>query len=186
MRTAPKNYLIQLLISLVIIMYLGTACTDTPSFEKEPKIIFKSINIGSETQGLDTINITISFQDGDGDLGLRPDETEDQYGDSINVDGINVKNRFFFNFFIDTYKFEEGEYQKLENIELDGRFPLLNTKEGSSPIEGEIAYRLQLFLNLNNEFRSGDILKFDISIADRALNVSNIVKTDSVVLGSTL
>ena len=190
MKVNSQKFLIQVVTSLLIILYLGTSCTDAPTYSKVPKIALISMEHGSESQNSDTVNLTISFQDGDGDLGLDFDEREGIFADSIpmidqNGDTIgNEFNRFHFNYFIDTYKLVEGEYQKIDLLK-DGRFPPLNRTQGSSVMEGELLYALYIIYNIT-DLKSGDVIKFEISIADKALNVSNIVETDSIVLGSSL
>lgn len=189
MKNNSQKYLIQFL-SYLIILYLGTSCTDVPTFPKEPKIELISMKVGSLYQGLDTVNLTIKFQDGDGDLGLPADVVDGKFADSIYVivDGDTLRkepNRFFFNYFVDSYKLIEDEYQQLESLQ-DGRFPVLSNTQGTSVIEGELQYRLRLPYNVGTQFRSGDVIKFQISIADRALNISNVVETDSIVLGTSL
>ena len=53
----------------ILIMALLFSCTKDDTFSVGPKIEFKSISPSTAQEYIDDINITISYTDGDGDLG---------------------------------------------------------------------------------------------------------------------
>lgn len=75
--------------SLIIIgfMTILTACPTPPEFEDLPSIEYEDVNFSVITDtsasgqplNQDVISITVSFEDGDGDLGLRNSEIEPPY-----------------------------------------------------------------------------------------------------------
>lgn len=76
-----KNKFLYLFISLGIAAAIGS-CQGLPTFPNAPSISFVSIeyvegsdNPASPVFRIDSLNLTVYFQDGDGDLGLRSDET---------------------------------------------------------------------------------------------------------------
>ena len=72
-------------VLLALLAGLVSACFTAPEFPVEPTISFKDIIFkrGATEFDLDSLILTIGFQDGDGDLGLRPDgpDTQDPYND---------------------------------------------------------------------------------------------------------
>ncbi len=72
-----------------IILTGVTACFNPPEFPVEPQIEFESIQYKEYGTGLDTeydsLILTVSFKDGDGDLGLDASEDQPPYN-----------NKYFF------------------------------------------------------------------------------------------
>lgn len=70
---------------LGIFAVMLTSCFNAPEFANEPSISYNSIIFkhGATEFDQDSLILTINFQDGDGDLGLRPDgaDTRDPYHD---------------------------------------------------------------------------------------------------------
>jgi len=62
---------------------LLTACFDAPKLSVTPQINFVNIcfNPGTVAEPVESLVLTISFKDGDGDLGLSPTEIDDPYHD---------------------------------------------------------------------------------------------------------
>ncbi|PWJ41113.1 hypothetical protein [Sediminitomix flava] len=169
------------LLAFFFIPFFGSSCVGEPEFAKEPAIKFESI-VHKSFNSLDSVIITVSFQDGDGNLGLDNSDSEPDFG-AENTDG--TPNPFFNNFYIRMMKKEGETYSKIElpdGVEFDARFPRVG--EGSeSPVEGNLTRRLRLDIGVfDSPFISGDTLKFEIQIADRAKNVSNIVETPDIIL----
>ncbi len=171
------------------------ACVSEPEFSNIPEIGFSDIKVFTKeskgdlgTSKVDSVVMTISFRDGDGDLGL----TEEDYkayvkktGDSVrtfDVDILIAKNgKFIKSNPADKYggQLKGGD----KNGEQDFRF-----KKGSKlgPIEGTIDYsakfEYKIFQGIPNATGKRDTVKFNIKIRDRALNVSNSVETSPIVI----
>ena len=73
------NLLIACLLTLA-------ACYSPPEFPVEPSIGFNNIEFKEVSNALDSLIISISFQDGDGDLGLDPNEIQQPYNDIFGID----------------------------------------------------------------------------------------------------
>lgn len=74
------------LSSLCIGILIGSAaCYQPPEFPEEPEISFNDIQF-YDTPQQDSLVVTLNFQDGDGDLGLRGDENYAPYNPFIFVE----------------------------------------------------------------------------------------------------
>lgn len=159
-----------------------TSCLKAPEYSTTPEISFESIRLKhdvSTTQPIDSVFITIRFQDGDGDLGLS--STESATGPYA------YPSRFNNNFFVEPYLLSNGVPTSLVKLgrtttgAYNSRFEHIATTSDSrsAPIKGvltrvyAIAYRT-LYL-------PGEEAQFTVSIADRAMHESNVITTSSVV-----
>jgi hypothetical protein len=172
---------------LTVILLFAVSCNKVPSFSDTPIIRFKSVNYTPRTNldGNDRLSVVVSFQDGNGDLGLNANEQDPPFN-YLNPDSSINPN--FFNFFItilvqqtdgsfEPYQFPVG----FESISLNGRFLRLKDEERPAPLEGEINYTKDLaFADLPN--LSNQTVKLSIFIQDRALNRSNTVESDTFVI----
>lgn len=215
------------------------ACNDemeNPGYSEIPHITLESIEV-FDGEFLDSIKISIGYQDGDADLGLNGNEqdypyqyfefptkesgdyihySEDwndtlpeyncsqwQYFVNINRDTIKdtifvKRNKYFNNFHVDWLVKKGKEFAPFELfnelciLDIDGRFPRIasNNKvidpEGPFRIEQKSKWEgIITFTPYSNSFYKEfpyDTVKFRIHIIDRALNESNVVETDEIVL----
>ena len=184
----------RLLLSLSGLALLATGlsgCLEAPEYSTTPSISnnnvrvrrFNPVNPGE--QRIDSIFITINYQDGDGDLGLS--------GTESNVPPYAYPSLFNNNYFVEplvkdkqTGKFVTPIDPKTGALLLpgayNGRFDHITglTDRQDAPIKGTLT-RL-IVLGYNDLFTAGDVVRFDVSIADRAMHVSNVVRTDSIVI----
>ena len=66
----------------VISLALFSACFNPPEFNNTPSIKYEGISFQKAPNGLDSLIVSISFKDGDGDLGLSasaPDDSQSPY-----------------------------------------------------------------------------------------------------------
>jgi hypothetical protein len=175
---------------MTFFVFLGlsaTACFSPPSYSDTPSIAFESIRNVPISAGNDSVYINISFQDGTGDIGLNPNETSAPY-QATNADGSS--NPFFYNYFLNMYKRVNGRFVRVTfnspDFTLNSRIPPLNPSRNSA-IEGTLTYGLQFFYIFNTAFTPSisrnDTVKFEVQIADRALNRSNIIETQEIIVG---
>jgi len=169
-----------------LVFFMG-ACFPEPDYPDTPAIGFKSIR-NSPAKLLDTVRVSISFQDGNGDLGLASEDTVPPFQA---LQANKKPNLFYNNIFVSIYKKVKGVFVPVifqsEGFNLNGRFPLLNPKGKVKPLEGELSYEI-LFFYAFPEFYSPrinlkDTLVFDVQITDRALNKSNTIRTEEIVIG---
>lgn len=145
---------------------LLSACLKTEEFPKEPHIAFKSYE-----QYADSARLTISFTDGDGDIGLNQGDTLAPY---------NPGSFWYHNFFVDYYKKLDGEWQlQVFSLPLYYRVPVITPTGQNKSLQGDISVKIasQVLPQI-----PGDTIKFSVRIADRALNLSNTVYTDGTVV----
>ncbi|MFA0963136.1 hypothetical protein AB9P05_15130 [Roseivirga sp. BDSF3-8] len=64
---------------LVILFSLAVGCYPPPEYPDAPDISFNDITFYDNASGTDSLVLSINFRDGDGDLGLRPTETDAPY-----------------------------------------------------------------------------------------------------------
>ena len=183
----PKGYLYFLLFLSIIGIF--QSCIEKPVFNITPEIEFlaiENIRVGEGLTAKDSIIISVKFKDGDGDLGLKDEDTLAPYSDFItNNEGIEELNMFRHNYFIDFYRQEGEEFVKVEfpdpTLNFNGRFPYLNEPETEGgPLEGVLSYTFDI--TPSPLIPNNSVLKFEVTIADRALNLSNVIETDTVLV----
>lgn len=177
-----------LILLFVFFMSSLTACYEKPEFPNAPSISFDKIEKFTVQDAAtlatkDSVILTVSFQDGDGDLGLAVGDTLAPYqffneDGSINFNYTNHKVKVFI---------QQGETFvpfELPDAELgyDGRFQPLFEEGKSNPLEGTLSRRLNFS---HNTFAPNTVMKFEVQIMDRALNLSNVIETDTVVIRAT-
>ena len=181
-----KSFIIQLLF-----LSLLFSCTNVPDFPNTPAIVLKSIDIfpgvvqGTPNPNIDSIKITLSFQDGDGNLGLYPNDTLPPYNET-NADG--TPNPFHFNYFIDFFHKQNGVYVEKsfsDGFSFNGRFFIREEPfTQARPLEGDLDYTFAITKNgvFGSDIFDGDTILFEVQIADRDLNLSNKISTEDIIL----
>ncbi|TAD95437.1 MAG: hypothetical protein EAZ97_15490 [Bacteroidetes bacterium] len=180
-------------IFYIVIMLLASSCFKEPDYSFTPEISFLSISNNPKTdiRGTDSVTLSIKFKDGDGDLGLNSRDTAGIY--AIKTPNGSI-NKFYNNYFIRILKKQNGVFVPISftdpSFTLDGRYPILNENGRKKALEGEIRYSFLFFYVFSSaykpEIKAGDVIKFEIQIADRTLNVSNVVETAELIVGKTL
>jgi len=167
-----------------------SSCLKEPEYSTTPAISFNSVRVNRYTpanrgeQAIDTVRVTINYQDGDGDLGLSTDDLKLAPFKFRNPD--STYNKFSKNFFIEIFIRNPGtsryELRATKNLTspagYDGAFPhpTTDTDTKSAPIKGTLTYKL-IPIGLGDVFQPRDSVRFEIGIADRALHVSNTITT---------
>jgi hypothetical protein len=160
------------IISFLIILFgvLITSCIKEKNFPSIPAITFSKYILYKT----DSADCYINFKDGDGDIGVYSgDSTADN----------NLKMKFL-------YKASDGKFQSFDYILGNGIFDTLFygfklpniTPDGQyKALDGEIKIKLRAS-PLYGNFGKGDVVKFEITLTDRAGHKSNTVSTDEIVL----
>jgi len=173
-------------ILLILITVLGAtlfSCRKIEEYPVEPVIAYDNFVLLLNTQTGKTERgvLSISYTDGDGDLGLDPSDT---------LPPFNRGSDYYYNFLIKYYEKQNGTFvevpllswdpdlQKYDTITFNGRFPNLTPEHGNKNIKGVI----QDTLYVNNPLSDFDTIKFKVSIYDRALNLSNEVETPEIIV----
>jgi len=168
-----------------------SSCLKAPEYPVTPSISYNNIQViriqkQAGGQPLDSIRLTINYQDGDGDLGLSPDERKNPP-----FDFQKGTNKFYNNFFVEPFvrNAATGRYESLvaKGITTPGAYngafphPTSTTDSKAAPIKGTITYAPVAF-GLGDTFQPRDSVRFEISIADRAQHVSNTITTRAVYI----
>lgn len=160
-----------LFVAAAFLILLLASCLKEKTFPVEPFIEFKSftkITIPPDTIP-ESLMMSLRFTDGDGDIGLYDDEKDPPYD---------------YNLFIDIYRRVMGVHEKIifpdTTLTFNSRIPVVTGNENGKAIEGVIEYTFDY--KLLRTFLLGDTVAFDVSIKDRALNRSNIVRTPDIII----
>jgi len=166
---------VNLLMVILLIVVLG-ACKKAETYPIIPEIKLESYlrlynsNLNVYDRGV----LKISFTDGDGDIGLRQEETQPPYD---------------YNFYISYFEIQNGDTVRvyptitdpatgnIDTLTFDQRIPMLTPIGSIKSIEGEIEDTLQAY-NFNSTF---DTIMFEAYIIDRAFHKSNTVITPLIV-----
>lgn len=155
-----------------------TGCLTPPDYPDKPSIEFKRLEIIRNVQPrptgtIDTLKITIGFQDGNGDLGLTQNEI------NFPKPPFNGDNRFNYLLRVFRRTPPATQFEEVYPGEEFGQFYPLNggPDAKSAPLKGELTFRRAF--RFGAPFVSGNEVRCTVSIKDRALNESNTV-TSSV------
>jgi len=178
-------------LCVAAVLALGAAglssCLSPPDFSDTPEITFKEVRkyfIDRPRGQLDkdSLVFALNFQDGDGDLGLTPN---DLLNAPYYQDPNGPRNRNSFNYFISIFRKNRttGVFEPFNPGDpYDAYFPPPYPLERPAPLKGVLEYALVLEPD-GGQLLPNDELRFEISIQDRALHESNKITTSSVVLG---
>ncbi|MCX2740758.1 hypothetical protein [Pontibacter anaerobius] len=167
---------------LLVLAFAFNSCREEPSYSDVPAITFDRVEQYTFTKNniiSDSLVVAIDFQDGDGDLGLArsaPDGT--QTGPDFEPP-FNQGSQYFDNF-VANLQIKRGDTYEDTPVNFNGRFPRLSSGEDAETLEGEIRYTITNFST--DAFPPGDTIRLEVYIYDRALNKSNVVYTDDIVV----
>ena len=150
-----------------------TACK-MPTYPPEPHIEFRAYEWRTVTTGDSALVLHIYFEDGDGDLGLDPEDTFPPF---------NLGSPYYYNIYTFYYEKIDGKFQEVtisefstDTIRFHGRFPRLDDQYPDRYLKGTLRYNLPYFLP-----RKSDTIRFRIFIYDRALHRSNEIITPELI-----
>ncbi len=149
--------------------FLTSTCVQPPNYPNTPEIAYIGMNQNTIVQGnvgapLDTLEITFSFTDGDGDLGIE--------GNTFDIFLTDSREGF-------------TDIKKL---------PVVPDQGIGNGISGEIIVRLPNQLNICCTYPDGstpclpnanfptDTMSYTIQIQDRAGNMSNKIQTEVITI----
>ncbi|TDB67871.1 hypothetical protein [Arundinibacter roseus] len=168
----------RLSICIAILVSLGLlGCVDSPNFDNTPSIQYNSIDKFTifdtfSQANADSLVITIDFEDGDGDLGVPPEQISD-------TAFVNRVYKDWGNYELTVFERNEDGTFKLRPLALFSSlfFPVLKRDGKPGPIKGKLDLR-QTFPA--TRFGKLTTVKLQVRIRDRALNVSNVIETDTI------
>ena len=141
---------------------LGTGCLERETFPIEPRIAFKSFDVFS-----DSASVTISFTDGDGDIGLDPMDIYPPY---------DTGSIWYYNLFLTYEELRNGEWVEPSLLlPYNYRVPRITPAGQNKALEGDISVALKPWPIAVPPY---DTVRFSVMLVDRALHVSNTVQTE--------
>lgn len=166
MKANPKIHLIALLLLLTAV----TGCIKKEEYPIDPQISFGSYGVLPDVNGNDSIGVlTISYTDGDGDIGLYSYDSVEPYK---------------YNYFLKFLEWRNGSFQEVQladtSFTFNSRIPILTPEGKNKNIRGDIS----MFLELYYAFMAlkSDTIAFEVYIQDRALNRSNVLQTPAFLV----
>ena len=157
---------------LFILVVVGlSSCLKREDFPNRPDLEF--IGIIAAVQPADSLGaIRFSFTDGDGDLGLNPGDTMNEFAPD---------QPYFYNLFIRYFDKQNGQY--VEYIPpspfFNARFKRLSSEAGSGALEGQMDYGFA-----SRPGSPFDTIRYEIYIVDRSLQHSDTIVTPDIILSS--
>jgi hypothetical protein len=144
-----------------------SGCLKTEKFPAEPKITMKSFE-----QFNDSARLTISFTDGDGDIGLGQSDTNPPF---------DLGGGYYHNLLVDYDSLHNGTWVPVTFlVPLYYRVPVITPTGQNKALEGEISVKLAPYPIIPGT--EGDSIRFRVKLIDRALHISNEVSTDAIVV----
>lgn len=163
------NYLILITASILML----DSCKKIEQIPPIPKIEYISFQIFDTTDILGNKakggRLKFSFQDGDGDLGMH----EQQGGQALDSNDLNIT----------LFRKIKGEMSAIPDTVLDPlkvssfRIPYMERTGQNKILRGKIDV-----IFLYQFYTIADTIKYDFYIKDRALNKSNVVSTNQIIV----
>ena len=163
--------IIKYILPAFLLAVVFASCKKPKTFPVEPEITFKELVKNTNTQGLDeSADLTITFTDGDGDIGLDDADTLPPYDPS---------SIYYYDFYIKYFIKHSGNFEGVPLlIPANQRIPRIFSEGKDKSLSGDIIMHLDFIgFQFNN-----DTLRFEAFIYDRALHKSNTITTSEVIL----
>jgi len=156
---------------LIVSFIAGLAgCVKEQQYPVQPHIDFGGFATVKDIAGKDSLGaVTISYTDGDGDIGLYSTDTVEPYK---------------YNFYLKFMQYVDNKLVEVipvdTSVTFNARIPILTPNGRNKNIKGDITMTLELYFA--RQLLKSDTIAFEIYIKDRALNSSNVVETPLFIL----
>lgn len=153
--------------SLILATIVLSACVKEKNFPTTPVIAFKKY----ESYTTDSADCVITFKDGDGDIGVLE-------GDTVSPNDFRLK--YLYKDSTDgVFKhFDDPSTLAMDTLFISYRVPNLTPEGQYKALDGEIRAKLRGLIY----FPTHQIVKFEVTLFDRAGHRSNVVTTDEIVI----
>ena len=140
------------------------------SYSDVPEIGFLGFEMIYDTaQVVRTGILSISYQDGNGDIGLSPSDTFPPY---------QKNGPYYYNYVIMYFEKQNGVYKQIDlNPPFSSRIPVLTPLDPGRAIKGTITNTMTL-----DPHPLFDTIQFQAFIYDRGLHKSNVITTPEIIL----
>ena len=159
-----------LFLILAVVVSSMSSCLKKQTFSDVPEIGFLGFDLVYDTgqyakQGI----LTISYQDGNGDIGLGAGDVYPPY---------DTAGSYYYNFVITYFEKQNGVFKQVDlAFPLSTRIPVLTPDDPGKAIKGFISNTMPLPPKPLH-----DTIRFDAFIYDRAYHKSNVITTPEIVL----
>ncbi len=144
---------------LMLVTGFISSCSDDETFPVTPVIAFKSLQKFQSLSGTDSLVLTFTFTDGDGDIGSAP---ADSFGRDV---------------YAKLYERNNGVFQEANlGAPLSYRVPFLEPRGNNSSLKGDILINMDY-----NILRPNDTIYYMLYLEDRAGNKSNEITTSTII-----
>jgi hypothetical protein len=157
------------LMTLLLTAVLLSGCRKFEEYPPEPEIGYNNyiLLINPETNISEKGLLSITYRDGDGDIGLEQSDT---------LFPFQRNGEFYYNLRVRYFEQQNGILVELP-YNFSGRIPPLIPKDQKKAIKGIIEYEMDIY----DPTSSYDTIQFQVQLIDRALNISNEVSTPLIV-----
>lgn len=147
-----------------------SGCMKKQSYPDIPAISLLGLELIYDTaQVVRTGILSISYQDGNGDIGLNPPDTFPPY---------QRNGPYYYNYVFTYFEKQNGVFKQVDLlIPFSLRIPVLTPNDPNKAIKGFIMDTIGLYPPPLH-----DTIKFEAFIYDRALNKSNVITTPEIIL----
>ena len=159
-------------LPVLLIAVLYASCKKDVVYPIEPVLSFKSVGTLVAANSKDSMAVIIvDFTDGDGDIGLNPDDT---------LPPFNSGSPYYRNYQLEFFEKINGAWvlNSLSST-MGGRLPYLTPKGSNKALKGEIRMDSNLPIH-----KTSDTCYFNVFIYDRALHKSNVVQTTEFIINT--
>lgn len=155
--------------SLMLLAASLGSCRKFEEYPPEPEIAFNDLVflVNTETGIGEKGILSISYRDGDGDIGLEQGDTIPPY---------NPGGDFYYNLIITLSELQNGVFVEMP-YNFSARIPPLLPKDQKKSIKGIIENEIPIY----DPASTFDTIRFNIRLVDRQLNISNEVITPAFV-----
>jgi hypothetical protein len=145
-------------------------CMKKQNYPDTPEISLIGFETISDTSQVVRYGILgISYQDGDGNIGLAPGDTFPPY---------DRNGPYYYNYVINYFEKQNGVFNQVDLIiPFSLRIPVLTPDDPGRPIRGFMYDTMSLYPPPLH-----DTIKFQVFIYDRSLNKSNVITTPEIIL----
>lgn len=157
------------MIAAMLLVFGLHACRKFEEYPPEPNIAFNDfVYLIEEETGISKKGIlSITYRDGDGNIGLEQSDT---------VFPFQPDGDFYYNLLIVLSEKQNGVFVDIP-VNFNSRIPLLIPKDQTKSIKGIIENEVDIY-DPGSEF---DTIMFRIKLIDRSLNISNEVFSPEIV-----
>jgi hypothetical protein len=162
---------------LFILFFAGVfsqySCQKPVTYPTTPIIAYSNFTKVATDDNIDEQGILeFTFTDGDGDIGLAASDTLPPY---------NMGSKYYYDLFVKYYRKHNGVFLA-DSLKItdNARIPVITPSGKNKAIKGTVD--VLLFINNPLTGEIYDTICFDVTMVDRALHMSNTIRTPGIIV----